>query len=97
MTLVELLIASGPFIGQMADLATTERGIRMGYVETNPASWAQDTNRRRIVKAGMGIGMGLLLLELKRMGVSKKQRVIISIAGVVTGLIPAGINLSRTH
>lgn len=92
----EILIASLPFIGQMADLASTEAGVRRGLVETNPSDWAQDTNKRRIVKVGVGVGMTLLMVGLKRKGVSKRTRIAVSLVAAATGLVPAGVNISRT-
>ena len=93
----EALLIALPFIGQAADVATTEHGIRRGLYETNPAAWAQDTGQRRAVKAGVGLAMSGLMYGLKRRGVSKRVRVAMSLVAAATGLVPAVINVSRTH
>jgi len=93
----EAMLVIAPLLGQTADLVTTERGIRSGLYETNPAGWAQDTNQRRVVKLSMGVAMSGTMYLMKRKGVSKEIRIMTSVLAAATGLVPAVINVSRTH
>ena len=97
MNLSEAVLIVVPLLGQTADLVTTERGINRGFYETNQAGWAQDTNQRRAVKLGIGVAMSGTMYLLKRKGVSREIRIMTSILAAATGLVPAVINVSRTH
>lgn len=97
MSFAEAILVVAPLLGQTADLVTTEHGIRHGLYETNQASWAQDTNKSRVVKLSVGLAMSGTIYLMKRKGVSKKVRIATSILAAATGLVPAAINISRTH
>ena len=95
--MISVLLIVLPFLGQTADVWTTERALKRGAYETNQYAWAQNTKQRRIVKAVIALAMSGAMYYLLLSGVHIGIRVLASVLATGTGLIPAVINISRTR
>lgn len=86
-----VVLPAGPFLGQVADFATTVHALRSGLVEANPMmrGLVKSLPAFAAVKLAAGVGLGVLVHKTE----NARTKKILSGLATLTGLGPAVNNM----